>query len=168
MSSPQGFLQTREMSRLLGCASRFFPRIGGALIQRTTVIGGCLETFSGIWSGSLDSYVPLEFLKQNSDDFKSRPCDPCILRFRREYRVELEPTIFLPGGRSVAHNVFIGCTPTKADRLSEAGLITSIRKFEGKLQEHIRDDITDGCCCGVTGLRILLEALFSHNDVTLG
>ena len=66
-----------------------------ALIQSTTVIGGCLETFPGIGSGSLDSYVPFGFLETDSDDSKCRPCDPyIILRFRREYRVELEPTIF--------------------------------------------------------------------------
>jgi hypothetical protein len=64
-----------------------------ALIQSTTVIGGCFETFPGIGSGPLDSYVPFQISETDSDDFKSRPCDPCIiLRFRREYRVKLEPT----------------------------------------------------------------------------
>ena len=58
----------------------------------------------------------------DSDDSKCRPCDPyIILRFRREYRVELEPTIFFRE-KDLSHTTsFIGQCANKKDRLSEAG-----------------------------------------------
>lgn len=102
-------------------------------------------------SGSLDSYVPFEFLKQTPTTSKAAPAIRVLFFASAEKSGRIGTDNLLPGGRSVAHNVFISSGSTKTDRLSEAGLITSVRRFEGNYKS-IRDDITDGCCCGVTGV----------------
>jgi hypothetical protein len=77
-----------------------------------------------------------EFLKQTPTTSKAAPAIRVLFFASAEKSGRIGTHNLLPGGRFVAHNVFISSAPTKKDPLSEAGLITSVRKVQRQLQEH--------------------------------
>lgn len=64
-------------------------------------------------SGSLDSYVPFEFLRQTPTTSKAAPAIRVLFFASAEKSGRIGTDNLVPGGRSVAHNVFISSGSTK-------------------------------------------------------